>query len=312
VTFEVGSKLRQIENRAFSSCKKLGLICLPASVSEIDGATFLGSHFMGVVFERGNKDFYDIRGLHGSFVMAFSEVCAVAHFGEFSAESHVACITGEIQTIGTDCCASQPLIRRVSFESPVRVRVIRARAFADCTSLIEIVIPRSVREIGDAVFRGCRLLSLVEFESKSALTRIGAEAFHHCPLSSMCIPSSVEFVGKLCFQRCYQLKSLSFEFPSHVRELRSVLMTTTDRGLTVLYSVDIPDSVEILDTMIQVGFQPRVGPLTLNFGNESKLQEINFCFDPLVLRTQPDPVGCFVRTPAHCVKALRRNREYEP
>jgi hypothetical protein len=58
----------------------------------------------------------------------------------------------------------------------------------------------------------CESLSTVTFESGSKLSSIDKSAFQYCrSLSSICIPSSVEKVGKHCFDGCESLSAVTLE-----------------------------------------------------------------------------------------------------
>jgi hypothetical protein len=225
-------------------------------VSDISGATFAGSYFATIEIEPGNTHFC----VSGNFILDFARVSIVACFGR---EKKIQ-IPDEIETIssyGFDSCRFDS----VAFGSSPRLRLIGSYAFSACAGLRQIEIPSSVQEMDDGAFRTCEDLSLVEFQRKSELRRIGEKAFRWCPaLRSLCLPSSVEVVGSSCFLCCKSLSTLTFELPSHLRELRSLPQR--------LKSLAIPDSVEVFDML-----WPRYDrPMTITFGEGSKLQKIRF------------------------------------
>ena len=87
-------------------------------------------------------------------------------------------------------------------------RIICDRAFGNCRSLSEIVIPSSVTSIGDSAFDTCRSLS--EIVIPSSVTSIGDWAFSCCfSLSEIVIPSSVTSIGDRAFNGCFSLKYIS-------------------------------------------------------------------------------------------------------
>jgi hypothetical protein len=95
--------------------------------------------------------------------------------------------------------------------------------------------------------------------------RIESEAFSTCvSLKSLCLPSSVEFVGAECFYMCDSLSSLTFSLPSRIRALLN-----PPPGLNGL--TEIPDSVEHL----RVWASSRRGQrLAVHCDHESKLARI--------------------------------------
>jgi hypothetical protein len=290
LTFEAGSRLRKIGAEAFFSCTQLLSICLPASVSEIDGATFQFSHFVRIDIEAGNMNFC----VRDHFILDPAQTCIVASFGEDESID----IPDDIETIGPHSFASRACIRSVSFGSRSRVRCIGACAFFGCY-FESIHIPSSVQELGQAVFSSGRLRS-VTFDPTSQLTRIGPGAFMIHSLTSFCVPSSVEFIGNYCFSGCMDLSKLTFESPSHLRELLSLPTLCP-------ISLDIPDSVLILRAIIETGYQV----LVINFGRGSQLKEIHFeCYEEEYERFTI-VIRAFVGIPARRLKVLRDDGEFE-
>ena len=110
-------------------------------------------------------------------------------------------------------------------------RIICDRAFWNCSSLSEIVIPSSVTSIGDSAFYGCDSLSKIVIPS--SVTSIGDWAFYGCSsLSEIVIPSSVTGIGKDAFFRCHSL--LEIVIPSSV----------TSIGDNAFYNCKFPDNLK--------------------------------------------------------------------
>ena len=93
-------------------------------------------------------------------------------------------------------------------------------AFADCTSLTTILIPKNVKKIGFSTFATCTSLKTVIFENNSLLKSIEGKyndkaylgVFSDCTaLTSIRIPANVESIGATAFKGCAALKSVSFE-----------------------------------------------------------------------------------------------------
>jgi hypothetical protein len=59
----------------------------------------------------------------------------------------------------------------------------------------------------------------VTFESVSKLVRIEKNAFSFCGLIEIIIPASVQVLGDKCFSGCRQLRSISFEQRSRLRQV---------------------------------------------------------------------------------------------
>ena len=85
---------------------------------------------------------------------------------------------------------------------------IEWEAFADCTSLISIVLPDCVTYIGDFVFYNCT--SLTSIVIPDSVTGIGSGAFESChSLTNITIPDNVKEIGSQAFSNCSSLTSVT-------------------------------------------------------------------------------------------------------
>jgi hypothetical protein len=285
VCFEPGSHLRAIEDEAFHGCTNLHSICLPASVSDISGSAFAKSGLRTIRIETGNMHFRVLDHYLLNFDATRIVFCPL--------KTKNAQIPDSVDTIGLRAFDSAHSLVSLSFGRRSSLRFIEAGAFWNCFRLLSICLPSSVREIGDRAFSGCCGLSEVTFEGLSQLTRIGAGTFSTCVcLKSFSVPSSVEFIGTYCFSGF--LLDLTFESPSHLRELLSFV--TRDA-----YSVDIPDSVEVLETVLEGFFHA----LIINFGQGSHLRSVRLSRFLSQFRA-----AAFVRVASQRLKVIRCGLEF--
>jgi hypothetical protein len=83
-----------------------------------------------------------------------------------------------------------------------------------------VCIPSSIECIGSYSFSQCRNLAFLAFESRPAVTVLGASAFERCSsLVSICLPSSIQIIGNKCFFECKSLSNLTFEPGSELSTL---------------------------------------------------------------------------------------------
>lgn len=81
--------------------------------------------------------------------------------------------------------------------------------FSECRSIKTVIIPDTVREIGEKAFWNCP--ELVDVFLPSNLVEMGANAFENCmKLSFVKIPSSLAFIPPFAFANCKSLEGVTF------------------------------------------------------------------------------------------------------
>jgi len=102
-------------------------------------------------------------------------------------------------TIGT-----MPTAKNTALTISEGVETIGNDAFCQCSRLIPIEFPASLRHIGDRAFLGCKITKLVLPEG---LEHIGKQAFAKCEkLKDFNIPSTVTYLAENAFEGCEQLR----------------------------------------------------------------------------------------------------------
>jgi hypothetical protein len=74
----------------------------------------------------------------------------------------------------------------------------------------------------------------------------------------------------------------------------------------LIQSLDVPDSVEVFD----VKWENSAAPLTIHFGDRSKLEQLRFSVRRLEGRNEPTKMIAFIQIPAARLKVLRCNGEF--
>ena len=97
--------------------------------------------------------------------------------------------------------------------------IIFSSAFANCTGLTKLNLPRRTTWIAVNAFAGCKNVSSVKFETPSRLITIGDGAFKNCEkISSLTIPMGVVEIGSEAFMDCAAEKVVDPEAGSYTWE----------------------------------------------------------------------------------------------
>ena len=111
--------------------------------------------------------------------------------------------------------------------------------FYDQTYILNVKLPKDLVYIGDNAFRGCYLLSKVDFSKN--LQKIGNSAFEGCYLlSEVKIPDTVTDIGNSAFYGCTGIKKVTMS-----KNLVN-LGQSAFAGCTELTSAEFPDTTEYI------------------------------------------------------------------
>lgn len=137
---------------------------------------------------------------------------------------------------------------------PKSVKEIGTWAFKDCTGLTSIEIPTSVESIGTGAFSGCT--GLTNIKIPVSVSQIGIRSFEGCTgLQSVEVPDSVEVIGWLSFYGCTGLQKAVYnshwfeKLPENYQGAYKIpkgIKTITSNafcGCIGLTSIEIPGSV---------------------------------------------------------------------
>jgi hypothetical protein len=92
---------------------------------------------------------------------------------------------------------------------PEGVEEIAAGALKGKTNLYKVILPASLKTIGDEVFSDCAALQEVAFAKKAQLTAIGQSAFANCVnLKELKLPDSVTVIQKSAFMNGRSLQKV--------------------------------------------------------------------------------------------------------
>jgi hypothetical protein len=206
ITFESDSRIKTIEESAFAR-SGIGCITFPRSLERISG----------LAFHEWRSVFVNTRDSHFRFEGGFL-VDREKGLIRYVDNAQCLLISPAVKVIAPAAFSMDRVVQTVRFAPGCTLCVLSQQAFSQ-SSIQDIVIPRTVRIIGQECFRGCPDLRSVVFEYRSNLKRIDDRALAESGLPKVAIPESVESIGARCFFGCYALADVSIPVSSRLREV---------------------------------------------------------------------------------------------
>lgn len=117
------------------------------------------------------------------------------------------------------------------------VAAIAPHAFEGCAALRRVILPESLRQIGEMAFSGCSHLRLLTIPG--GVQRVGTLAFAKCSqLERVRIEPGVVQLGPSCFSKCAALKRV--EMPASVTQIGGGAFFGCSRELRLYGAEDAP------------------------------------------------------------------------
>lgn len=152
---------------------------------------------------------------------------------EYKGKDREVTVPEGVTVIGHAAFISQSITKVII---PNTVREIGDAAFQMCTELTSLTIPGSVKKLGTAICLGCDKLSSVTLEE--GIEAIGNNMFSVCgALKSVVIPPSVKSVEPFAFAACANLESVTF-YPG-----LELIASDSFANCQLLQTVAIPETV---------------------------------------------------------------------
>lgn len=187
ISFEEGSKLKEIKDKAFYECKSLKNFVCPISVQKIGDAVLSGCNeieYVKVPFA-GNRRENDPKNV-------FALDLFVRLFGGTADKDYNV--------------VPQSLVRIEVCD----VKVLHNGTFYGLKNVKEIILPKTMEYMGVNMFYNCK--SLESFSIPQGITIISEGMFDGCEsLSTIYISKAVKVIEKNAFRNCKNLKEIIYE-----------------------------------------------------------------------------------------------------
>ena len=266
---ELDDGIKTIGYRAFSDCKVLEKVKLPANLITIDGYAFSGCKTLEKI-ELPEKlttirsgAFWD-SGLRSIRMPASLKRCDNYAFGS-SSNNRIDTVYIEDLTSwlsmeeGPNFFSSEDI--ELSSKSPTikyyvdgellerlvipdEITSIRDYAFNCGKEIREVVFHENVKTIGRSAFLGCEKLELTRDKLPNYLQTIGAYAFAKCKkISKVGISSSVTEIGEAAFAMCSGMTQCIFAQDIQIEKISRKMF----QDCTSLEKITIPDGATIIE-----------------------------------------------------------------
>lgn len=140
-----------------------------------------------------------------------------------------------------------------------------------------VVIPNTIKTIGNFAFFGCELTSIIIPKN---VTYLGRGAFSFCELTTIDIPGSIEILRNMTFQYCRSLTTVK------IGEGVKVIKEQAFQGCTSLESISLPDSLERVEGVLTFQDTPWYAKLKENNRGliyiGKTLYHYNYCSDRVI------------------------------
>ena len=182
------------------------------------------------------------------------------------------------------------------------VTEILRNGFQNITNLQFVMIPDSIKTIGDYAFSGCTALEYVAFGKDSQLLYLERGAFSNCTsLKSFSVPAKLRRIEKSTFYRCTALSSVTFFDNNHLERieefafyectsLKNISLAQNTNLITIeshafyhctgLTSIEIPESVSVIENAALKGCDSLVS-ITLPFVGTDANRAWQGCFSDI-------------------------------
>ncbi len=200
----IGEGVTEILDYAFEGCEGMVELSLPETLKTVNDSAFYGCKGLkSVVIPKNAKKIENYAFAYCENLTELS-VPFTSGLDDIFIDAPLKKVTiTDGSAVAEDAFYMKHELETVIFES--RITLINDYAFADCTSLKNIVLPDGLLSIGANAFEGCT--ALAKMVIPESVTFIGEFAFSGCEaLKSANIPAGTSVIGQQAFDNCPELK----------------------------------------------------------------------------------------------------------
>ena len=240
-TIQLPDSLECIGERAFEGWPSLKEIMFPASLKEIGRMSFNSCGLESVIItdgveEVGYRAFYDNQSLKKVYYGAKRASGTYIFNACYNIEEVI--IGNKVKSIPSHTFEGKSLKSLVFGEE---LEIVEDNAFSAASEPLRIVLPPSLRRIGQGAFGGMAK----EIIFSEGLLEIGANAFSNSAIEELNLPEGlIKLEGKRmggAFSNCHNLRSVTL--PSTLKEIGDYTFSNCNNLTQVISKIDIPYAI---------------------------------------------------------------------
>lgn len=240
-SLSLSHKLTRIWDYAFENCTSLtGTLSLPETLTHIGEYAFSDCNFTSELHLPNNLEFIG-QGAFSSAGSFVGDLRIPDKIKEVPYRAFAGCdFTGQLNLnnateLGKSCFCECHFSGELTIpEGTIEIPEEFMHLIAKRSELRSIVIPKSLKKIGDRAFFGHSRLGKISI-SEGLLT-IGNYAFYNCNLTSLELPASIQSIQKKAFNGCYTISKIT----CHAIEPPAVLSGAFDGVAKDNFTVEVP------------------------------------------------------------------------
>lgn len=194
--------VEQIKTGAFESCYLLLSIKIPNTLIKKDEKVFDYCYRLVEIVNLSNISVLD--GEHNLYVKDVYDTESYNSKINYTSDGFIFYVDEDIYLLGNTKINSE-------LELPEsylgKEYTINCGAFINQTQLTRVVIPDTIKFVGDSAFENCKNLMYLVIGKN--IETIGYKSFYNCVnLRSIVLPKSLKFIGEYAFSYCYRLAEI--------------------------------------------------------------------------------------------------------
>ncbi|MBQ9691720.1 MAG: leucine-rich repeat protein, partial [Clostridia bacterium] len=239
--------IKHVDTMAFMGCRRLERIFIPDSILTIESRSFMLFEIISEIRIYRNPDITPQIEKIKDVVKAFNALNTVKKIFIPQYYEDIANTLSVRRDIELFCTETGVMIQRDDDENdlngtvlkiPEGVQEILDYKYQDSSAEV-IILPSSLKNIGNSAFRNCAMLTRIEFPA--GLTKIGNRAFEGCEaLTEIALPDKINVIPPFAFRNCNSLKTVALP-----KGLTHICASAFD-GCSRLTAVEFPEKLRLI------------------------------------------------------------------